>query len=353
MKKLTCGVALAVLVVLALSGVPALAPAQTIDQLYEAAKNEGGLSLNGGGPEGLYAPWVREFEQRFPGIKVKLTADFSNILAPKIDQEILDHKLSVDLTIFQTLQDYDRWKKQGALMSFKPEGWEQIHPTFKDEQDGQYVGVAVYALSYAYNVGLVSPAAVPKSAQDFLKPEFKGKVITTYPNDDDVTLYLFHTIVQKYGWRYMDKYMENNPQWVRGHLGVARAVASGKAALSFDTMANVTLNMKKNSQPTDIAISNVDPLPIWPQTAAIFKDAPHPNAAKLYITWFLAKEQQSRIGTWSTRQDVSPPPGLKPIFEYRLANDFRSFITNRKQAEELRRRFEDYIGRPQGEPVIR
>ena len=56
-------------------------------------------------------------------------------------------------------------------------------------------------------------------AQDFLKLEFNGKVITCYPNDDDVTLYLFYTIVQKYGWEFMDKYMAYNPQWVRGHLG--------------------------------------------------------------------------------------------------------------------------------------
>jgi ABC-type Fe3+ transport system substrate-binding protein len=339
--------------VLLLAGFATSAAAQSIDKLYEAAKKEGALSLNGGGPEGLYAPWVREFEQRFPGIKVKLTADFSNILAPKIDQELRDKKLSVDLTIFQTLQDYNRWKKQGVLMSFKPEGWDQIHPTFKDDRDGQYVGVAVYALTYAYNTKAVPQGEVPKSALDFLKPEFKGKIITAYPNDDDVSLYLFYTLVQKYGWKYMDKYMANNPQWIRGHLGVARAVASGQAAVSFDTMANVSLNIKKNNQPTDIAFSSIDRMPIWPQTTAIFKDAPHPNAAKLYITWFLAKEQQSRIGTWSSRMDVAPPAGLKPIFDYRPANDFRRFITNEKLVKDLRKRFEGYIGKPQGEPVIR
>jgi ABC-type phosphate transport system substrate-binding protein len=73
----------------------AKANAQSIDELYQAAKNEGALSLNGGGPAGLYEPWVKEFEQRFPGIKVKLTADFSNILAPIIDCEIAEKKLSV------------------------------------------------------------------------------------------------------------------------------------------------------------------------------------------------------------------------------------------------------------------
>src|SRR3984893_5427084 len=212
-----------------LASVVAKANAQSIDELYQAAKKEGALSLNGGGLAGLYEPWVREFEQRFPGIKVTLTADFSNILAPIIDREIAERKLSVDLTIFQTLQDYDRWKKQGVLMSFKPEGWDQIDQSFKDP-DGQYVGVSVYALSYAYNTQAIAGIDVPRSAQDFLKPEFNGKVITCYPNDDDVTLYLFYTIVQKYGWEFMDKYMANNPQWVRGHLGAARAVSPADLA---------------------------------------------------------------------------------------------------------------------------
>ena len=82
---------------------------------------------------------------------------------------------------------------------------------------------------------------------------FSGKVITCYPNDDDVTLYLFYTIVQKYGWEFMDKYMATNPQWVRGHLGTARDVASGQAAVTFDTMTNVTLGLKKTtSQPTSL-----------------------------------------------------------------------------------------------------
>ena len=95
-----------------LAGIAAKVNAQSIDELYQAAKKEGELSLNGGGPAGLYEPWAQEFERRFPGIKVKLTADFSNILAPIIDREIAEKKLSVDLTTFQTLQDYDRWKKQ-------------------------------------------------------------------------------------------------------------------------------------------------------------------------------------------------------------------------------------------------
>src|SRR6516225_10433758 len=165
-SPMTCGCFIRSVIAVALAGMAIPASAQSIDELYAAARKEGALSLNGGGPAGLYEPWVKEFEERFPGIKVTLTADFSNILAPIIDREIAEGKLSVDLTIFQTLQDYDRWNRQGVLMTFKPEGWDQIDPSFKDP-DGHYVGVAVYALSYAYNTKALEKAKLPKSAVDF------------------------------------------------------------------------------------------------------------------------------------------------------------------------------------------
>src|SRR5499427_2408757 len=273
------------LLLVALTGSEAFGQnASTIDQLYQAAKQEGALTLYGGGPAAPYERRAAEFEKRFPGIKVSVTAEFSNILAPEIDEQIHQGKLAVDLTIFQTLQDYVRWKKGGVLLPFKPEGFDQIDASFKDA-DAAYVGVWVSGLSYAYNTEKVAAPDIPKSALDFLKPAFSGKLITTYPQDDDVTLYLFSTIVAKYGWEYMDKYMANKPSFIRGHLGVARSISSGENVLTFDGTTTSVLAEAKSGKPIAIATSDIDPIPIWPQTAAIFKDAPHPNAAKLYISW--------------------------------------------------------------------
>jgi ABC-type Fe3+ transport system substrate-binding protein len=77
---------------------------------------------------------------------------------------------------------------------------------------------------------------------------------------------------------------------------------------------------------------------------AILKDAPHPNAAKLYVSWFLSKEQQSRIGVYSPRSDLPPPAGLMPLSGHRLANDYLKFVTNQKRLVTLRQRFEKYTG---------
>jgi ABC-type Fe3+ transport system substrate-binding protein len=235
-----------------------------------------------------------------------------------------------------------RWKGEGKMLAFKPQNFDAIHPSFRDP-DGAYIVWYVGTLSYAYNTREVK--SPPQSALDFLKPEFRGKMIACYPHDDDATLYLFYTMAQKHGADYVDKYIANQPNWVQGHLSVSRSVAAGKDLVTPDATTSTVLNLKKAGQPIEYAFSNTDPVPIYYSTAGIFKDAPHPNVAKLYLTWILEKEQQSRIGTYSSRTDVPPPlPELKPLFSMNVANGYRDFVTNSGLLAEWRKRFEDKIG---------
>jgi hypothetical protein len=44
------------------------------------------------------------------------------------------------------------------------------------------------------------------------------------------------------------------------------------------------------------------------------------------------------------RPDVAPPPGLKLIFRYTLANNYADFVSDEANLAELRKRFEGYTG---------
>jgi ABC-type Fe3+ transport system substrate-binding protein len=169
-------------------------------------------------------------------------------------------------------------------------------------------------------------------------------MVTPYPADDDATLWLFHKIVLKYGWDYMDKYMAAKPSFIQGHLGQQRSIASGQNWVTFDSIFNITGAEKKAGKPVESHFSTVDATPIWPLTGAIFKDAPHPSAAKLFLSWLLEPEQQATTGTWSSRRDVPPPEGFRPIFGYQVVNDYMSFLTDEPQLLALRKRFEGYTG---------
>jgi ABC-type Fe3+ transport system substrate-binding protein len=319
------------------------AAAQSLDELYAKAKGEGEFAFYVGGPT---APWearAKIFEERYPGIKITIGGGFSNVLDKKIDAQIAAGKLEVDAAILQTAADYVRWKADGRLIAFGPPGFDKMDANFKDA-DGTFWATMVNVVPYMYNTEKVAAAGVRNSAMDFLKPQFEGKIVTAYPADDDVTLWVFYHIVQKYGWGYMDKYMAAKPNFIQGHLGEQRSIGSGQNLATFDSILDITSELKRQGQPVEAHIPTGDALPIWPLSGAIFKNAPHPNAAKLFMSWLLAPEQQSKMSTWSPRSDVPPPAGFKPILSYNVANDYRVFLTDQPQVEALRKRFEGFSG---------
>ena len=328
------------------------AHAQSMQELYEKAKTEKELIIYGGGPTSLYEVPTRAFEAKYPGIKVTIHSGFSNVHDEKINQQLKTKTLDADLAILQTVQDFIRWKKEGVLARFKPPAWGAIDKSFKDK-DGDYVGVFVTSVSYAYNKDKVTPANMPRSARDFLKAEFKGKMVSCYPHDDDITLYLFYTLVDQYGWEWMTKYIANGAQFIQGHLGVSRGLASGEYTVSIDSNPNLSLREQRAGKPVEISFSKIDPTPVWAQTAATFKDSPHPNAARLFLAWFLEKEQQGKLDTWSPRKDVPPPAGLPPLFSLKLANNYPTFMSDTKKVADLRKRFEALTGPVQKKGGVR
>ena len=223
---------------------------ETLDELYVKAKTEGAFSFYVGGPT---APWearAKLFNESYPGIKISIGGGFSNVLDRKVDQQIADGKLEVDAAIFQTAADYVRWKAEGRLMAFKPDGFDAMDASFKDA-DGTYWATMVNVVPYMYNTEKVAAADVPDLALDFLKPQFSGKIVTPYPADDDVTLWVFHHIVQKYGRDYMDKYMAMKPNFIQGHLGQQRSIASGQNVVAFDSIYDIINELKRHGAPVD------------------------------------------------------------------------------------------------------
>jgi ABC-type Fe3+ transport system substrate-binding protein len=319
------------------------AAAQTVDQLYALAKEEKTLALWAAGPTAHYENAVRAFELQFPSIAVSLTGGFSNVLNAKIEQQLQASRIETDVVILQTIGDFVRWNSRGLLLHFKPDGFDKIGVRSKDSE-GAWIAVNTNPIFYGYNTEHVRDKDVPRLATDFLRLQHKGMLITAYPADDDATLFAFTTIVQKYGWGYMAQYMKLQPRFVQGHLGVARSLGSGESHVSFDNTVSSTLDVQRAGGKIALAGPTDDYLPIFFSAEAILKGAPHPNAAKLFVTWFLSKEWQSRAGVYSSRSDVPPPAGLPPLSSFRIEDRYLEFVSSESQLADLRKRFEAYSG---------
>ena len=215
---------------LALSVYPSASPAQQLDldALYAQAAVEGEVSAYLQGPPQVYAGFVREFEATYPKVKVRITPGRYDLM-PKIDAQIAAGRMDADLAILQTTQDYVRWRRQGALQKFAPPGFDLIRATLKDPE-AHYLPVFLVMIGFAYNPAQIPDAEAPRTIPDFLKPAFKGKIVSTYPHDDDLTLYSNTLIVEKYGWGMIERLLKQDMKFVRSHVLVSQETekASGR-----------------------------------------------------------------------------------------------------------------------------
>ena len=324
------------------SSAPAVA--ETVDQLWVRAKEEKVLVLWAAGPNASYERIARAFEERFPGITVKLADGLSNVLNAKIEEQLSTKKVETDLAILQTIQDFIAWNRRGLLLAFKPDGFDAINSQSKDK-DGAWVAVSKDPILYGYSeTEQVPPHDVPKLALDFLNSRYRGKIITADPAENDASLFAFTTIVKKYGWGFMAQYMKQQPKFVQGHLAVARSLAAGESLVSFDTTVRSTLEVQRAGGKIALIAPTGDYLPVSFSAEAILKDAPHPYAAKLFVTWLLSKEWQARTGLYSPCSDVPEPADLPPLSRSRLEERYAEFVSSEDLVADVRRRFERYSG---------
>ena len=238
-----------------------------------------------------------------------------------------------------------RWKAVGALLKTDIPALERLAPGWRDGE-GCYVPIGIYGLGYGYDPRQVAADEVPRSAAGFTDPRWHGRVISTYPHEDDVTLYLYSLLVERHGWSFINQLLAGSPQFVNGHLGVVEGLASGTAALSFDHIISLGAADRQAGR-LAFAVPAEDPMPVWPQSAAIIAGSPSPAAAELFLRWLLDRDQQNAIaqgGAWSPRLDVAPPPGLAPLAEFNVANGFLAFITRTADPQAYRDRFAALIG---------
>lgn len=319
------------------------APEKTeLSALYKKAKMETGplTVYMGGDAPGQWDSIGKAFTDQFPDIKLKIVVDLSKYHNARIDNQIATSKLAADIAILQTLQDFDRWKKDGKLLRYKPIGWPKIRAFAKDP-DGYWTGAMYFAFTSMMNKQAFPSGPAGFKATDLLDPKFKDNIILTYPNDDDAVLYGFKLLVEKYGWNWLEGIATQNPTLIRGVPGSSGGVASGKYLASIAT-AGV------DNENATAAFNSNDPFVSWTQRAAIFKGSKHPESAKLFLSWLTSADVQKyavATWTWSVRSDIGQPAWLKPITEYKNTNPiaFQKFMADRSAVERFRTQLELYL----------
>jgi ABC-type Fe3+ transport system substrate-binding protein len=174
---------------------------RNIEDIYQAALNEGGVvTLWHGGDEADQRNALKQaFETRFPGMTLNVTVGLSKYLDGRLDEQLANggDAVYVDSIILQTLQDYPRWAREGALLHYAPRGFDQIEHSFKDDSAAWY-GLYVISWSGGWNTDKLPMIQPPTEWSDWLQPEFKDRLVLTYPNDDDAVTWAFYLMYVRY-----------------------------------------------------------------------------------------------------------------------------------------------------------
>ena len=322
---------------------------RTLDELYRAALAEGGkLVVYAGGDTPTQQDGTKAaFKARFPDIDLTLIVDYSKYQDVRVDNQFATGTLVPDLVQLQTLQDFTRWKGQGRLLNYKPAGFSKVYDRFKDPQ-GAWVATTALAFSFMYNTAAVG-STTPLTPRDLVDPKWKGKIASAFPHDDDAVLYLFTLYVQKYGWDWVAKFAAQDVRFARGSNTPGDAVFDGQKVIGVGTAGSAV-----RTSPVTFAIGAGHPFMAWGQRVAVLKQAKNSTAAKLFLNWQLSKEMQNAsFNGWSVRTDVTPPAGLKPIWEYPNAHvdGFPRFMEDRAAVERWKQTFALYFGEVKGDPT--
>lgn len=300
-----------------------------------------------------------------------MTVDVSKYHDSRVDRQYeKTGSNGADVAVLQTLHDFNRWKAAGRLLPYKPANWEDIYSSLKDPA-GAFVTVSISRFyrprnrvpmtnlnflnhtdqfgSLIYNSQQLNESDIPDSYAAFVDPAWKGKLVLTYPNDDDAVAYLFSTIINNYGWEWFEALAQQDVKWIRGTGQPSDVVSAGNTSHILTFTSNLNGGPNLNS-----TILN-EPRLLWPQTGAIFSTTTKPESAKLFLSWLVSEEhQQSRAS-----QGYVPIKNLNstvgPVWNDpdTGVSQFAVFMEDRATLERLRFQFETTLGTPQGvSPVL-
>jgi iron(III) transport system substrate-binding protein len=262
------------------------ARAADTDAALAAAKREGEVVVYASMNLGEANLLSGKFEQRYPFIKVKLNRTGSEKLLTRVLTEARAKKSFAD--VIQTVEfSMHVLTSRGVLGRYLPQANRLYANDFKE--DGYWTTVYYNPYVVAYNTRLVPPRAIPRTYEDLLDPKW-GKNMMMGGTKADWFAGVLQIMGREPGLKYMRALARQQPSLREGHELLAQLVVAGEGALDVNIPASSVDRVKEKGAPIDwTAVGAAPAVMVGIGQSA---EAPHTNAAKLYIDFVLSREGQ-------------------------------------------------------------
>ena len=280
--------------------------------LIDAAKKEGAVTWYTTQIINQFArPAAEAFEKKY-GVKVDYVRADSNQVALRIVTESKAGRPIVD--VFDGTTVTPILKKEGLVERWIPESAKRFGPEYYDKE-GYWIATNLYVLTPGYNTSMVTKAQAPKTWNDLLDPKWKGKILL----DDPRALgsgHTFFTATQRLlGTEYHRKFVANQPVLTRDVGASERRIGLGE----FPIWIPAATNGMRGLQGLPIRyIALREGVPHSVMDQSMLTNAPHPNAARLFINHFVGVEFQTEVAAIGflpvlRGMEQRMPPQLQPF----------------------------------------
>jgi len=340
----TAVTATAVAVLLALAGGAAAFDGEA--QLYEAAKKEKELTWYTAHFDSETAAAVCQgFEKKYAGVKCNYVRTTAQVAYQRVAQDMKGGLAIASVISSTDTSHHGKMKKDGWLMAYRPKNAGELIDAFKafNDPDDQFIATAAGLVLINYNSSLVADKDAPKKWTDLLDPKWKGKVSIGHPGFSG---YVGTGVVQmkkRYGWDYFKKLELNKPRIGRSINDTVTMLNAKESWVGAGPSAT-TLQSKDKGNPVAIAYPE-DGAILMVSPSSILKNAPAPNAAKLFVEYLLSRdcnEIMVKFRQDSVNKFVKPPPGGRSIADVKTVRPTYEEID--KGIPEVKELFRDTFG---------
>ena len=339
MKNINAG--LAVLTgVLALSSLVAAQDAA----LIQAAKKEGKVVWYTSLALPSSTAIAHYFEKKYPGVSVEVHRTGSQRVLQRVMQEAGAGIKNVDLIHTSDAGHFELLKDKNMLMKYSPQAVSSFPDGFKDKA-GYYYGMRATLSVIAYNPKSIAEKDAPKTWKDLLNSKWAGKEVSAHPGYSGIIMTHVLALVNVYGWDYFRDLAKNKLHLVQSANDPAGLVASGERPLGVNGAEYFYYKTQKQGNPIKIVYPK-EGVPLVVSPIAIAKDAPHPNAVKLFMEFIFAKESQQLLadkeGLYTGHPDVTYPADKPKLKDLKLLSTDADELEKRNA--EIKKRFVEYFG---------
>jgi iron(III) transport system substrate-binding protein len=315
-------------------------PSAITPALIEAAKKEGKLAFYTAMDLAFAQRLAKLFEEKFPGITVRVERSGAERIFTRIDQEYGSNIRVVDVVNTADHAHCILWKRNGWLAPYLPEEVaKHFDPKYYDPE-GLHITTRILVSPLAYNTNLVKKEEAPKSFADLLDPRWAGKLVKAHPAYSGTIMNATFQIARDLGWAYFEKLAKQRVLQVQSATDTPKKVALGERAVMVDGAGYLVLRYKEESQPIEI-IYPEEGTPLATGPSAVFKAAPSPNAARLFQNWMHGREAQQILVDWalqySPHQQTVEKPGIRKLAEIKLMKEDPEGVE--KGTEEIKTRY--------------